>query len=147
MTLDHAGNLLVANEFGGSLTEYLATDNGDVSPQRMISGLSVPVGADVDAQGNIYVASGLAGVNAYAPTANGSASPLATISGPDTGVSGPTDVAVAPPFIVRTRRIPAAHRGRAYRARLRGNLGTTPYRWRVGHGRLPAGLLCTATGR
>ncbi len=147
LTLDHAGNLLVANELGSSLTEYTTSDNGDVSPQRTISRLSLPDGVDVDAQGDVYVASGRAGVSEYAPNASGPASPIATLGGPATGISGPTDVAVAPPLVVRTRTLRAAHAGRNYRARLRANLGTTSYRWALLHGRLPQGVRLHPDGR
>ena len=41
---------------------------------------------------------------------------------------------------MRTRTLAAAHVGRFYRVRLRANLGTTPYRWKLIHGRLPSGL-------
>ena len=57
------------------------------------------------------------GVNEYAPDASGAATPIATISGPATGISGPSGVAVAPPLIVRTRRLPAARVGRRTTAR------------------------------
>ena len=134
LTLDHAGNLLVADELGSSLTEYTTSDNGDVSPRRTISGLSLPDGVDVDAQGNIYVANGLAGVSEYAPNASGPAGPTATLGGLATGISGPTSVAVAPPLVVRTRTLRAAHAGRDYRARLRAN--SAPPR--------TAGRCCTA---
>ena len=49
-------------------------------------------------------------------------------------------MAVAPPLVVRTSKLPAAREGRSYRARLRANLGTTPYRWKVTRGKLPAGI-------
>lgn len=140
LTLDHAGNLLVANELGNSLTEYKTSDNGDTVPQRTIIGLSLPDEVDIDAHGNIYVANGLAGVNEYAPDASGAATPTAVISGPATGISGPSGVAVAPPLIVRTSKLRTARVGRTYAVRLRANLGTTPYRWMVTRGKLPAGL-------
>ncbi len=41
---------------------------------------------------------------------------------------------------VKTRKLPAAKRGRAYRARLRAIGGVTPVRWRVVEGRFPPGL-------
>lgn len=87
----------------------------------------------------------------YAPNATGAATAIATISGQSTGISGPTDVAVAPPLIIRTRTLAAAHASRSYRARPHANLGTTPYRWNVIHGRLPRGIRLhrdgTLTGR
>jgi hypothetical protein len=119
--LDAAGNLLVANEFANSLTEYPITGNGDRGPIRTIIGLSLPDGVDVDAQGDIYVANSLGAVNEYAANASGAAAPIATISGPATGISGPSGVAVAPPLIVRTSKLRAARVGRTYRARLRAN--------------------------
>ena len=76
----------------------------------------------------------------YAPDASGAGRPIATLAGLATGISGPSGVAVAPPLVVRTRTLRAARAGRDYRARLRANLGTTPYRWTVMHGRLPAGV-------
>ena len=100
LTLDSAGNLLVPNAAGDTLTEYAPSDNPDATPLRTISGLALPDGVDVDAQGNIYVANGLTGVSEYAPDATGDATPIATISGQATGISGPTDVAVAPPLVI-----------------------------------------------
>ena len=146
LTLDSIGNLLVANAAGGTLTEYAPGDNPDATPLRTISGLALPDGVDVDAQGNIYIANGLTGVSEYAPDATGDATPIATISGQATGISGPSDVAVAPPLVITTHTLPAARVGRSYRARLRANLGTTPYRWMVINGRLPAGIRLPTDG-
>jgi hypothetical protein len=126
--------------------EYAATDSPDATPLRTISGVALPDGVDVDAQGNIYVANSLAGVSEYAPGPSGPATPLATISGAATGVSGPTAVAVAPPLVVRTSKLAAARAGRPYRVRLHAVLGTTPYLWTLAHGSLPPGLRLHSDG-
>lgn len=58
LSLDGAGNLLVANPSGDTVTEYAPGDNPNATPLRTISGLALPDGVDVDAEGNIYVANG-----------------------------------------------------------------------------------------
>jgi putative Ig domain-containing protein len=140
LTLDAAGNLLVTNLFSGTATEYPPIDNPNATPMRTISGLAAPDGVDVDAVGNIYVANELAGVSEYGPNATGAAMPTATITGPATGISGPSGVAVAPPLVIRTSKLHVGHLGRPYRTQLTANLGTTPYHWTVMHGKLPAGV-------
>jgi large repetitive protein len=140
LTLDSAGNLLVANPSGDTVTEYPPGDNPNATPLRTINGLALPDGVDIDAQGNIYVANLLEGVNEYPSNATGDATPIATISGQATGISGPSGVAVAPPLVIRTHKLAGAHVARFYRAQLRANLGTTPYRWKVTRGKLPTGL-------
>jgi large repetitive protein len=151
LTLDAAGNLLVANTYGESLTEYKVTDSGNASPLRTISGpvtgLAFPHGLDVDAEGNIYLANVFAGVSEFTPSANGNASPVARISGSVTGLADPGGLAVAPPLSVRTARLPAARVGHRYKALLRANLGTTPYRWALRRGKLPAGIHLSRTGK
>jgi sugar lactone lactonase YvrE len=144
LATDAAGNLLVANTYGESIAEFASTATGNAAPLRTIAGaatgLSFPDGIDVDAAGHIYVSNQFAGVSEFSPAANGNVAPLATVSGPATGLSAPGRLAVAPPLSVRTRALPRARVGRRYGARLRANLGTTPYRWAVVRGRVPAGL-------
>jgi sugar lactone lactonase YvrE len=145
MTLDGSGNLLVANFYSSSLTEYGPTANGNAAPLRTIggtaTGLALPQGVDVDSQGNIYVANENAGVTKYSPQATGNAAPTATIIGAATGLSGgPNGLAVAPPLSIHTERLRAGRVSHPYRARLRANLGTTPYHWTIRAGRLPAGV-------
>jgi sugar lactone lactonase YvrE len=151
LTLDAAGNLLVANTYGESLTEYKVTGSGNASPLRTISGaatgLAFPHGLDVDAAGNIYVANQFAGVTKFSPAANGNVPPVARISGSATGLLAPGGLAVAPPLSVRTARLPAARVGHRYKALLRANLGTTPYRWALTKGKLPAGIHLSRTGK
>ena len=50
------------------------------------------------------------------------------------------------PVSVVSKRLPVAHPGRAYRAKLVATGGTTPYRWSVADGKLPKGLRLTANG-
>ena len=151
LALDSTGNLVVADTYDNSIAEYQLTANGNVPPIRRIAGsatgLADPIGVDVDAAGNLYVSNQFGGVEEFLFPANGNRTPLATIAGPATGLSGPGRLAVAPPLSVRTGGLRHAHRGRRYRAQLRANLGTTPYRWRVTAGRLPHGLRLTRAGR
>lgn len=153
LTIDAAGNLLVANTYGERLTEYPLTARGDAAPIRVISGtatgLNFPDGLDVDTAGNIYVANQFGGsVTEYAANAIGNATPLATIAGSNTGLSSPGHLAVAPPLSVLTRTLPTGVRGHGYHATLQAGLGTPPYHWRINHGRLPRGLhLDAVTGR
>ena len=144
IALDSTGNLIVADTYDNSVTEYQPTANGNVLPIRRIvgsaTGLSFPVGVDVDATGNLYVSNQFGGVEEFLFPSNGNRTPLATIAGPATGLSAPGRLAVAPPLSVRTATLPSAHAGRRYAVLLRANLGTTPYRWQVSAGHLPAGL-------
>ena len=143
IALDGADTLLVANLLGGTVTAYPTTASDDAAPSRTIPGQRLPDGVDVDSHGNIFIASEFDGVREYGPDAGlpGSAdTAIATLAGTHTGISSPTGVAVAPPLALRTHSLPAARVGRRYARRLRAVLGTTPYRWSVVSGRLPAGL-------
>jgi hypothetical protein len=51
------------------------------------------------------------------------------------------------PVAVAAKRLPVAHVGRAYVAKLVATGGTMPYSWRVSTGALPAGLRLTKDGR
>jgi hypothetical protein len=53
-------------------------------------------------------------------------------------------VASAPPRVV-TKTLPAAHRGRAYRARLAATAGSQPYRWSLLE-RAPPGIHLAPNG-
>lgn len=96
-----AGNSIFVtnfNKLGGSVTSYPVTGNGNIAPSINIEGsdtaLSQPAGIALDSKGNIYIANeigGLSGdgsVTEYADGNNGNATPIATISGPDTGLTG-----------------------------------------------------------
>jgi large repetitive protein len=152
IAIDAAGNLLVANTYSSSIVEYPITASGNATPLRTIAGptttLLDPEGVDIDSSGNIWVGNAYANtVTEYAASATGDAAPLKTIGGPLTGLRVPGPLAVAPPLSVRTTRLPTARLHRRYRTTLRANLGTTPYRWRVAKGHLPAGLRLNAEGR
>jgi hypothetical protein len=108
--------------------------------------MSYPEGVDVDSQGNIYVANGQGGVTEYAPGATGNATPIANIHGSATLLLGAVKLAVAPPLSVPATKLRAAVVHRSYRATLRADLGTTPYRWRVIRGHLPPGIKLSRRG-
>ena len=97
------GFLFVANSAANSVTEYAVGATGDASPIATIAGphtgLDHPVGVAVDSSGHLFVtnwdaASVTDSVNEYQQNATGDATPIATIAGPDTGLNGPTGVAV-----------------------------------------------------
>ncbi len=144
IALDGSGYLVVADTYDNSVDEYLPTRTGNVQPIRRIAGsatgLSFPVGVDVDATGNLYVSNQFGGVESFLFPANGNRTPLTSISGPATGLAAPGRLAVAPPLSIATASLPAGRIGHAYRAALRADLGTTPYRWSVLRGRLPEGV-------
>ncbi len=97
-----SGTIYVANHpqglVPGSVTEYAPGSNGDVAPIATISGphtgLNAPQGIALDARGNIYVGAhfenGTGGIDGrvtiYPAGSNGDVAPIATISGPNTGL-------------------------------------------------------------
>lgn len=141
-----AGRYLAHSSAGNNeIAEYPYGATGNVAPSSVITGaatgLAYPLALALDSAGRLYVTNLAAGsITVYAAGATGNAIPIATISGQGTGISGPSGVAVAPPLVIRTHKLAAAHVGRSYRAQLRANLGTTPYRWKVTRGKLPTGL-------
>jgi hypothetical protein len=97
------GFLFVANAAANSVTEYAVGAAGDASPIATIAGpntgLDHPVGVAVDPSGHLFVtnwdaASVTESVTEYQQNATGDATPIATIAGPNTGLNGPTGVAV-----------------------------------------------------
>jgi sugar lactone lactonase YvrE len=148
---DAAGHLLVTNRYGAAVDRFAANAAGVTVPLSVIqgpdTGLAFPHGIDIDDQGRIYVANENGpSITVYAGDATDDAPPLATITGAMTGLASPEGLAVVPPLSVRTRTLPVATVGRVYRVTLRAALGTTPYAWRLAHGRLPAGLHLTREG-
>jgi sugar lactone lactonase YvrE len=142
---DEHGNLLVANLYGESIARFAPTANGNAAPIGLIAGgnttLDFPHGVDVDAQGRIYVPNQFGdAIAVFAPDATGSVAPVATIAGAATGLSAPQAIAVVPPLSILTKHLPGATVRHLYDVTLRAALGTTPYRWSLTHGRLPAGL-------
>ncbi len=148
---DEHGNLLVANLYGESIARFAPTANGNVAPIGLIAGgnttLDFPHGVDVDAQGRIYVPNQFGdSIAVFAPDATGSVAPVATIAGSATGLSAPQAVAVVPPLSILTGRLPGAIVGHLYDSTLQAALGTTPYRWSLTRGRLPADLRLSPGG-
>jgi 6-phosphogluconolactonase (cycloisomerase 2 family) len=104
IALDTQRRVYVANpdDINGSVTVYAVLANGNVAPIRTIAGgrtnLHRPQGIAVDGSGLIYVAN--AGfsipsiVTVYIAHANGNVAPINTISGPNTGLSGPVGIAI-----------------------------------------------------
>jgi len=104
IALDASGNIYVANVSGppfvdggpaGSITEYPAGSNGDTTPMATISntvfpGMANPTGIAVDqVSGNIFVVSaggGVSNVVEYTPGSSGTATPIAIITGSNTGL-------------------------------------------------------------
>jgi hypothetical protein len=118
MALDSAGNIYVTNDGTSiekgvsdgnglaSITIYAAGSHGDVAPMAIISGsntgLNLPQGIAIDSHGNLYVANpgsinkGVDTITEYVPGSSGNAAPIATISGPLTGLLQPAGLAVGP---------------------------------------------------
>ena len=149
--VDAAGDLLVANAGGASITVYGPNQSGNVAPLRTISGsstlLSGPTGVDVDSAGRIYVANGFSStVQVFAANASGNATPVASYSGANTSILGPSALALTPPIAIVTKRLPVGRVHRRYHVALRGVEGTTPYVWSLSRGRLPSGLRLSRAG-
>jgi sugar lactone lactonase YvrE len=100
--VDAAGNLYVDNTTGGSVEVFAPGANGNVAPIRTIAGamtgLSAPDDVVVGFTGQIYVTDGFSsGVNnvlVFAPGANGNVAPIQNISGTNTDLGNPDDLAV-----------------------------------------------------
>lgn len=145
LTVNPAGDLLVANEFGNTIAAFDPAATGDVSPLFTLSGpdtgLSFPVGVDTDNQGDLYVSNTFDNkITVYGPGAHGDVAPISTIAGQTTGLATPGLLAVTPPLTILTRRLPSAHAGHHYRARIWSALGMPPTRWRIISGRIPRTL-------
>jgi hypothetical protein len=98
------GKLYVANFGGMSVNVYAPGANGNVAPVRMITGTKTGMdrasGVAVDDRGKIYVSSVQPGtpsgccVTVYGKNANGNVAPIRTISGGQTGLTGPDGIAL-----------------------------------------------------
>jgi sugar lactone lactonase YvrE len=151
LVFDPAGNLTVANAGGvgipGSVTVYPASHlSGDSVPTTTLnSGLTEPLGVDRGTDLTVFAAD--VGANAIVEYPPGSTTPSEVISGPaETLINIPVSVAATPPLSILTTKLPAARQERRYLVNLAAAEGTTPYRWRVIHGRLPRGLRVRKTG-
>jgi Putative Ig domain/SMP-30/Gluconolactonase/LRE-like region/IPT/TIG domain len=145
---DAKGNLLVVNGSPGSVTGYAnAPPFGNKAPTFFIGGAAAqfvdPTSVDVDAANRRYVTNEH-GVNVFRP---GTSKPTAVIaSGPTSGISFPDALAVAPPLIIASTKMPTAALDRHYSANVRALLGKAPLHWRLIAGRLPHGLRMTPRG-
>lgn len=82
------GELIVADEGAGVLV-FAKGATGNVAPIQTITGLSYADGVMADAHDNIWVAEFLGNaIKEFAPNANGPATPLRSISGPQTTLDG-----------------------------------------------------------
>ena len=148
---DQNGNLLVADLAARAILRFSSTARGSAAPLGMIAGadttLQFPHGVDVDAEGRIYVPDQFGdSIAVFAANADGDAPPVATIAGGSTGLSGPSAIAVVPPLSIITRKLPEGTVGHVYDTTLDAALGTSPYRWTVASGRVPAGLRLSRGG-
>jgi hypothetical protein len=103
VAVDAAGRLYVANALPPpanvySITVYAALASGNAAPIATIqgsnTGLNVPTGIAVDAEGRLYVANAGGAITVYAPGANGNSTPIANIQGSSTGLDEPIGIAV-----------------------------------------------------
>jgi hypothetical protein len=88
----------------GSITAYAPGSNGNVAPIAAISDrsnmLEMPWGIALDSKANIYVANfeggpiGIGAITVYPAGSNGDTTPIATVSGPHTGLDNPFGIAL-----------------------------------------------------
>src|ERR1035437_3995314 len=103
VTIDASGNIYATNACTNTITIYAAGSKGDAGPIAIIggpkTGLRDPAGIALDFNLNIYVANaGAPGVSVYKPLGSSAGllneTPIATISGSNTGLSYPQGIAV-----------------------------------------------------
>ncbi len=109
LTVDQSGKVFVANSDNGgsspSITVYAAGASGNATPMQTIggsnTGLSSPYGVALDSSENVYVANcgsspyeDEGSITVYAAGANGNVAPIASISGSQTFLACPQDVAL-----------------------------------------------------
>jgi len=98
LAVDGSGELLVSNFSAQTVGVFAAGANGNATPVRTIAGsntgLGEPYGITLDASGKLYVVNnasqfgGTDSVTVYAAGASGNATPLQTIEGSNTGMTG-----------------------------------------------------------
>lgn len=103
VAVDGSGNSYVLN-LTQEVVVFPPGSNGNVTPSAVITGLGTSVTAPnamtVDSSGDVYVASGSTNVNnggsvaVYPAGSNGNATPMALISGSNTGIVSPFGIAV-----------------------------------------------------
>lgn len=105
VAVDSAGNIYAiehapnANSVGSfAVVEFASSASGAATPIRRIAGsntgLTIPDGLAVDANGGIYVAQAGTGVSYFAPAADGNVAPLRAIGGSATGLGTVSHIAV-----------------------------------------------------
>jgi sugar lactone lactonase YvrE len=98
VAVDAAGNLYVAESWGGAVTTFPPGANGNVQPAATIVGPgwgpNVLTGLAVDTKRNVYVGDGSGKAYAFAAGATGNVLPLATIAGDKTDLNIPYSLAV-----------------------------------------------------
>ena len=88
LAFNSSGELLVADEYAGVFV-FAKGANGNVAPLQKITGMSYPAGIMADSNSHIWVADFTGNsIKEFAPTANGAATPLRTIEGSKTTLSG-----------------------------------------------------------
>ncbi len=156
IALDAAGQLYVSNE-QNTITVYAAGATGNATPMVTIAGsntgLSVPSGIALDAAGRLYVANSLncnidgcfdASITVYAAGATGNATPTATIHGSNTGLSGPSAIALDAAGRLYVRNDQSIT---VYAAGATGNAAPIATIQGSNTGQFPAGIALDATGR
>src|SRR5438445_7401690 len=102
IALDGAGNIFVTNQASNGITVDAAAASGNATPTATIAGgntgLHSPAGIALDGAGNIYVTNvsliSPNSITVYAAGASGDATPTATITGFNTGLSAPFGIAL-----------------------------------------------------
>ena len=95
VALDPSGDLFVANDLAGSITEYAPSASGDAPPIASIAGSNTGIVSPrrlADFRGKSYLTQPDK-VLVFGSHANGNVPPIRTIAGPNTGLTDAQDVA------------------------------------------------------
>jgi DNA-binding beta-propeller fold protein YncE len=106
LSLDSSSNVYVANGGNNSVTVYASGANGNVAPMQVIKGHKTKLtnlhGVVTDSSDNLYASNNgearscpqCSFIAVYASGATGSVAPIRTIKGSNTGLDGPSGVAI-----------------------------------------------------
>jgi hypothetical protein len=101
LNFDPAGDLLVAAAGTHEVLTFAPGATGTAQPVSTLKGgspgLNLPTGLDLDVSGNLFVADTAANSVVEFPPGAGATQPLATIAGPDSGLSSPAFLSELPP--------------------------------------------------